>query len=244
MVWIPAGEFTMGSPPEERDRDLDEGPLTRVTLSVGFWIGRHEATQTEYQTLMGQNPSQYQFEGETLHPVERVSWLDAMDYCRRLTERERAAGNLPEEYAYRLPTEAEWEYACRAGTSTRFSFGDDDGYAFARDHVWFSRNSDSTTHPVGTKKPNPWGLHDLHGNVLEWCLDAWRSALPGGTVTNLVVAPEGTLRVVRGGSWLYDARYARSANRDSYGSMVRCSDLGFRVVLARSDSVAAGEKLP
>lgn len=231
MVWIPPGVFTMGSPPDERERDLDEGPLTRVVLPEGFWIGQHEVTQAEYLALMGTNPSHH--EGQALHPVEKVSWQDAADYGRRLTALERDAGNLPEGYAYRLPTEAEWEYACRAGTTTRFSFGDDADAALIRDHAWFSRNAESATHPVGTRKPNAWGLFDVHGNVLEWCLDGWRSRLPGGQVTNVAVMPTGTLRAVRGGSWLYEARHARSANRDSYGVLVRCSDLGFRVVLAR-----------
>ncbi len=241
MSWIPPGGFAMGSPSDELDRDLDEGPPTQMVIPAGFWMGRHEVTQAEYVALMGQNPSQYQYEGEALHPVEKVSWHDAMDYCRRLTERERQAGNIAEDHVYRLPTEAEWEYACRAGTTSRFSFGDDPGYAAVRDHVWYSRNSDSTTHPVGTKRPNARGLHDMHGNVLEWCLDAWRGTLPGGAQTNLVVLPEGTLRAVRGGSWLYDARYARSANRDSYGALVRCSDLGFRVVLAPVAGSPAGD---
>ncbi|MBE7500393.1 MAG: formylglycine-generating enzyme family protein [Verrucomicrobiales bacterium] len=231
MVWIPPGIFTMGSPPDERERDLDEGPLTQVVLPEGFWIGQHEVTQAEYLALMGTNPSHH--EGQALHPVEKVSWQDAADYGRRLTALERQAGNLPEGYAYRLPTEAEWEYACRGGTTTRFNFGDDADAALIRDHAWFSRNAESATHPVGTRKPNAWGLFDVHGNVLEWCLDGWRSRLPGGQVTNVAVAPTGTLRAVRGGSWLYEARHARSANRDSYGVLVRCSDLGFRVVLAR-----------
>jgi formylglycine-generating enzyme required for sulfatase activity len=164
--------------------------------------------------------------------VEKVNWREAVAFCRRLTERERAAGHLPERYVYRLPTEAEWEYACRAGTTTRFSHGDDPGYSLVMDYAWIDANSDSASHPVGLKKPNAWGLHDLHGNVWEWCLDTWRGVLPGGTVTNTTTFPEGTLRVARGGSWLYTARFSRSANRDSYGLLNRCSDVGFRLVLA------------
>jgi formylglycine-generating enzyme required for sulfatase activity len=231
LVWIPPGEFTMGSPPEEKDRDLDEGPLTRVVFPAGFWIGRHEVTQAAFEALMGANPSRYAGHGQL--PVERVTWFEAVEYCRRLTERERAAGRLPETHTYRLPTEAEWEYACRAGTHSRFSHGDDPAATALPDYGWFGDNSDSTPQQVGTRKPNPWGLHDMHGNVLEWCLDTWRGNLPGGMVTNRVTLPEGTLRVARGGSWLYPARTCRSANRDSYGVLNRCSDLGFRVVLAR-----------
>jgi len=230
MIWLPPGEFTQGSPIEEKDRDLDEGPQTRVVVPAGFWIGQHEVTQAEYSAVVGQNPSQYL--GDPSRPVEKVNWREAVDFCRRLTEREHAAGHLPERYVYRLPTEAEWEYACRAGTTTRFSHGDDPGYSLVMDYAWIDANSSSTSHPVGGKKPNPWGLHDLHGNVWEWCLDTWRGVLPGGTVTNTTTFPEGTLRVARGGSWLYTARFSRSANRDSYGLLNRCSDVGFRLVLA------------
>jgi formylglycine-generating enzyme required for sulfatase activity len=141
---------------------------------------------------------------------------------------------LPGDYTYRLPTEAEWEFACRAGTASRFSHGDDVVRPALPEFAWFGDNSDSTPHPVGTKLPNPWGLHDMHGNVLEWCLDPWQGSLRGGTATNTTPLPEGTLRVARGGSWLYPARAARSANRDSYGVLNRCSDLGFRVVLVRN----------
>jgi formylglycine-generating enzyme required for sulfatase activity len=231
MVWIPPGEFVMGSPPEEKGRDLDEGPQTRVVLPQGFWIGRYETTQAEYETLTGANPSRYAGDGRL--PVEKVTWAEAVDYCRQLTEREHAAGRLPADYDYRLPTEAEWEFACRAGTSSRFSHGDDAVRPALPEFAWFGDNSDSTPHPVGTKSPNPWGLHDMHGNVLEWCLDPWQGSLRGGTVTNTAPLAEGTLRVARGGSWLYPARAARSANRDSYGVLNRCSDLGFRVVLVR-----------
>ena len=233
MVWIEPGEFTLGSPLEEKDRDPDEGPQTRVVIPMGFWIGDHEVTQAEYEAVAGNNPSLYL--GDPRRPVERVSWLDAEAYCRKLTEHEQAAGHLPASHAYRLPTEAEWEYASRANSSSRFCFGDDPTYARLQEHGWYNRNSDSAPHVVRQKTPNAWQLHDVHGNVWEWCLDEWRSSLPGGVLTNTVVAPEGNLRVARGGSWLYEGRFCRSANRDSYGVRNRCSDLGFRIVLA-SDS--------
>jgi len=231
MKWIPAGEFVMGSPTQEADRDLDEGPTTSVVIAHGYWLSDHEVTQAEYEALMKNNPSQYLGDGQ--RPVEKVNWQEALDYCRRLTERERAAGRLPADYAYRLPTEAEWEHACRAGTRTRFSFGDDPGRTQIQDYAWYGANSDSAPHPVRLKRPNPWGLHDLHGNLLEWCLDEWKGTLPGGTITNRVALPSGTLRVARGGSWLYEARFCRSANRDSYGWLNRCSDVGFRLALSR-----------
>jgi formylglycine-generating enzyme required for sulfatase activity len=230
MVWIPAGEFTLGSPSNEVGRNQDEGPQTTVVIPHGFWMGKCEVTQAEYQALMGTNPSN--ITDDLQRPVERVNWQETMEYCDRLTQRAQTAGRLPEGYYFRLPTEAEWEYACRAGTTTRFSFGDDKGYARLADYAWFMANSDSMTHPVGVKQPNPWGLFDMHGNVWEWCLDRWESSLPGGRVTNNAVAGEGSLRGARGGSWLYDGRACRSANRDDYSPSNRCSDLGFRVVLA------------
>jgi formylglycine-generating enzyme required for sulfatase activity len=230
LVWLPAGEFVMGSPTEETGREADEGPPTRVTISQGFWIGKCEVTQGEYQRVMGTNPNNTT--GDANRPVERVSWFEATEYCKKLTDSVEAAGRLPKGYVYRLPTEAEWEYACRAGTTTRFSYGEDKSGSELGDYAWFTRNSESTTHPVGTRRPNPWGLFDMHGNIWEWCLDRWEDSLPGGSITNSPVAAEGNLRAARGGSWLYDAKACRSANRDDYGPRNRCSDIGFRVVLA------------
>ncbi len=230
MVWIRAGTFTMGSPVEEADRDLDEGPLTQVTLTRGFWMGVREVTQAEYQAIMNTNPSL--FVGDPQRPVEKVRHRDAREYCARLTQQHQAEGRLPEHHAYRLPTEAEWEYACRAGTSTRFSHGNDPELRQLEEYAWFNGNSNSSTHPVGTRKPNPWGLYDTQGNVLEWCLDGSTSELPGNTVVDYQAPAEGILRIARGGSWLYDAKACRSANRDSYSESTRSSDLGFRIVLA------------
>ena len=230
MVWIPAGEFVMGSPTEETGRDPDESPQTRVVIPRGFWVGKCEVTQGDYQKLIGVNPSNET--GDANRPVERVSWFDAMEYCKKLTQACETQGKLPEGYGYRLPTEAEWEYACRAGTTARFGYGEDKSGTQLGAYAWFSRNSDSMTHPVGTKQPNAWGLFDMHGNVWEWCVDRWEDSLPGGTITNSVRIASGRLRVARGGSWLYDAKACRSANRDDYSPWDRCSDIGFRVVLA------------
>jgi formylglycine-generating enzyme required for sulfatase activity len=200
-------------------------------------MGKYEVTQAEYESVMSNNPSLYT--GKTRHPVEKVSWRDALSYCQKLTARDQASGALPMGYVYRLPTEAEWEYACRAGTATRFSFGNDPGYLQVGEYAWFSENSDSQTHPVGTKTPNPWGLYDMHGNVLEWCLDTWNGALPGGQATDPRSPSTGFLRAARGGSWLYEGRFCRSANRDEYGVSNRCSDLGFRVILAPMETEPA-----
>jgi formylglycine-generating enzyme required for sulfatase activity len=230
MVWIPAGEFTMGSPIDEAGRDGDEGPETRVVIPHGFWMGKCEITQGEFQAVMGKHPSNAR--GDPNCPVEKVSWYDAMQYCAQRTQQEQLAAKLPEGCAYRLPTEAEWEYACRAGTTTRYCYGDDKGEFRLGEYAWFVRNGNSMTHPVGSLKPNAWGLYDMHGNVWEWCFDRWQSILPGGSITNIPVASEGSLRVARGGSWLYEGKACRSANRDDYGPSNRCSDVGFRVVLA------------
>ena len=166
MVFIPPGTFRMGSPTNEQDRASREGPQTAVTLSRGFWMGRYEVTQGAYQSVMNTNPSY--FAGLSNHPVEQVTWEDAINYCGQLTQQERTAGRIAANTLYRLPTEAEWEYACRAWTSTRFSHGDDDGYTNLTDYAWYALNSGATTHPVGQKLPNLWGLHDMHGNVFEW----------------------------------------------------------------------------
>jgi len=230
MVWIQPGRFQMGSFPGEQGHGTDEAPPTEVILTHGFWMGECEVTQEEYAALIGANPSAFQ--GQTNLPVEKITWNEANAYCVKLSIREREAGRLPPGFVYRLPTEAEWEYVCRAGTNTRFSFGDDSGNTELGAHAWFTNNSDSSSHPVGQLKPNAWGLYDLHGNVWEWCHDLWQDAYPGGTLTNYTGPTEGWLRVARGGSWLYDASFCRSANRDNYGPDNRCSDIGFRIALA------------
>jgi formylglycine-generating enzyme required for sulfatase activity len=229
MILIPASSFTMGSPSTEQDRDPDEGPPTQVTISQGFWMSQNPVTQEEYLSVMGNNPSY--FTGEMKRPVEQVSWNDATNYCGERTLRERAAGHLPEGYAYRLPTEAEWEYACRAGSLTRFGYGEDPGYTQLGNYAWYDANSSSVTHPVGQKQPNAWGLYDVHGNIYEWCGD-WYGTYPGGTVTDPQGPASGSYHVMRGGCWYYGARYCRSANRGSSTPDIRHSSIGFRVLLA------------
>ena len=229
MAFIPPGSFRMGSPTNEVDRYGSEGPQTAVTISRGFWMGRNEVTQGEYLAVMGSNPSF--FTGDTNRPVETVSWYDATAYCAALTQRERMAGRIGPNSAYRLPTEAEWEYGCRGWTATRFSYGDDPGYTNLPLYAWYAVNSGATTHPVGKKLPNPWGLHDMHGNVFEWCQD-WFGTYPGGIAVDPQGPPTGSLRVFRGGFWDYYAWYCRSAFRYNFNPDSSYSYLGFRVVLA------------
>ena len=231
MVWIPPGTFTMGSPDDEVNRYSDEGPQTRVTISKGFWMGKYELTQGQYQELMDNNPSR--FTGDLNRPVEQVSWNDALAYCNQLTEQQRQDGWLPEGYVYRLPTEAEWEYACRAGTTTRFTYGDAPDHSLLGPYAWYvDNNSDHKTHPVGQKKPNPWGLYDMHGNVWEWCLDWWSDNLPGGSETDPMGPDSGSYRVRRGGNWNNSAGSCRSANRDYRRPVISNQIHGFRPVLA------------
>ena len=229
FVWIPAGRFTMGSPANEQDRHADEGPQMIVTLTRGFFMGSREVTQGEYQVVVGGNPSF--FTGDLNLPVEQVSWIDATDYSGRLTEQERTAGRLPLGWVYRLPTEAEWEYAARAGTTTRFSFGDDLGYGLLGQYAWYGDNSGNTIHAVAGKRPNRWGLYDMNGNVWEWCSD-WHGNYPGGTVKDPHGAATGEERIIRGCSWDNGAANCRSAGRNSVGPDSRINDVGFRAVLA------------
>lgn len=233
MIFLPAGTFTMGSPTNELNRYSNEGPQTRVTLSQGFWIGKFEVTQWEYLDVTGTNPSP--FPGATNYPVSSVSWPDATNYCWLLTQRELAAGRIPAGARFRLPTEAEWEYAARAGTSTRFSYGDDPDYSSLTNYAWYFMNGALTVHLVGQKLPNPWGLYDMHGNVWEWCED-WLGDLPGGFVTDPHGPPSNTIgwKVIRGGGYDFGESDCRSARRYFYGNHPALADsnLGFRVVLA------------
>jgi formylglycine-generating enzyme required for sulfatase activity len=231
MVFITPGTFRMGSPTNEVDRRDNEGPQTAVTINRGFWMGKYEVTQWEYLAVMGSNPSY--FIGDTNRPVERVNWYDATNYCATLTQRERLAGRIATNSVYRLPTEAEWEYACRGWTSDRrFSYGDDAGYTNLANYAWFYDNSGLTTHPVGQKLPNAWGLYDMHGNVWECCQD-WSSVnLPGGIATDPQGPATGSSREVRGGGWADYAGGCRSAHRNGSNPDIGGSFIGFRVVLA------------
>ena len=217
MVLIPAGEFTMGSPEDDPDRVSDETPH-RIQITEPFYLGIYEVTQEQYEKVMGKNPSGS--EGPTL-PVEQVSWEDATTFCAKLSASDPRS-------TYRLPTEAEWEYACRAGTTTRHSFGDD----LDPQYAWFRDNSNGRSHPVGQKQPNAWGLYDMHGNVREWCRDWYASSYQEDPSTVDPTGPAtGSNRVARGGGWFVTPEYCRSANRDKYAPINRFINLGFRVAL-------------
>ena len=197
------------------------GNAHQVTLTKSFEIGVYEVTQKQYEKVMGGNPSR--FKGAQ-NPVENVSWDDAVDFCRKLSALpgEKIAG-----YVYRLPTEAEWEYACRAGTTTKYSFGDSDSPL--GDYAWYDKNSGKTTHPVGQKHPNAWGLYDMHGNVWEWCQDC-HADYPSGSVADPTGRSSSSVRGYRGGSWDFSAGNCRSANRFRISPSFRFNFLGFRVV--------------
>jgi formylglycine-generating enzyme required for sulfatase activity len=236
MVFIPPGTFRMGSPTNEVGRNPgaegDEGPQTMVTISRGFFMGKFEVMQGEAQAIMGSNPSH--FTGDPTLPVDQVNWIYAHGYCNQLTQQERAAGRIPTNCVYRLPTEAEWEYACRAGTSDRrFSYGDDPGYFNLTNYAWYSVNSEGTTHSVGLKDANQWGLYDMHGNVKEWVED-YLGLYSGGSVTDPTGPSTAWKYMVRGGSWNADGPFCRSACRGVLSTSPILTDnyVGFRLVLA------------
>jgi formylglycine-generating enzyme required for sulfatase activity len=233
MAWIEPGTFILGSPVSDPSSFSDERPQTVVTLTKGFWMGVHEVTQAEYLAVTGSNPSF--FTGDLNRPVEMVSWNDAVAYCATLSASERATGRIPAGWGYRLPTEAEWEYACRAGArTTRYGYGDDMSFTALTNYAWYHDNSGQTTHPVEQKLANPWGLMDMHGNVGEWCND-WYGTYPGGSVTDPTGPATGMCRVFRGGNWTGGSRGCRSARRDNDGLPDLIDRrIGFRVVLSPS----------
>jgi len=214
---IPVGSFRTTEPQGSVDN-----PTVRVRITMPFHLGVTEVTQGQYERVTDTNPSRYK---GAVNPVEGVSWEDAVMFCRKLSAlpAEKAAG-----HQYDLPTEIEWEYACRAGSTTSFSFGDEksglSGYG------WFSKNSGSTTHAVGRKKPNAWGLYDMHGNVLEWCQDRHYRRHDSSLTEPRGEAPLQVNRAVRGGSWDSTAWICRSAQVAISSSKNRNSRLGFRVL--------------
>jgi len=245
LIEIPAGKFTMGSPEGEKDRHHEEEQVA-VTLTKPFGLGKTEVTQGQWKQVMGTEP----WEGEGYVQVDKecpatfVSFFDAVEFCDKLTDLERKAGELKADEEYRLPTEAEWEYACRAGTTTAFSFGDE---SKINSHAWWggldtevlragegkpgpgNAGREKYAHKVGTKKPNQWGLYDMHGNVWELCSDWHGEKLPGGTDP---MGPEaGSNRVLRGGSWGNRPGLHRTAFRDYCVPSAHSHSLGFRVAL-------------
>ncbi|MEA5489685.1 MULTISPECIES: formylglycine-generating enzyme family protein [Pseudanabaena] len=232
MEPIPTGSFMMGAPKAEKDSNDDERPQHKVSVP-DFMIGIYPITQAQWRFVAtlpkvktDLEPDPSNFKGED-RPVERVSWLDAMEFCRRLSKHTKRE--------YRLPSEAEWEYACRAGTTTAYSFGDN--AAELGEYAWYGENSDSQTHPVGQKQPNAFGLYDMHGNVWEWCADDWHESYKGAPKDGSVwikdnknyEAPEAS-KLLRGGSWDFFAQYCRSASRFNFLARVQYDSFGFRVV--------------
>lgn len=231
MVKIKASSFMMGSPDTEKGRTSSE-KQHHVTLTKDYWMGQYEVTQAQYEAIMGENPSG--FKGPN-RPVVNISWHDAKAFCEKLNE--RYAGKLPKGYRFDLPTEAQWEYACRAGTITALNNGKNltsEGKCRNLNEVaWYDKNSDRETHPVGQKRPNAWGLYDMHGNVREWCRD-WFDRRYGSNNTDATdpAGPStGSFRVYRGGSWSNSAKFCRSAFR-SFSDPSLCNGyLGFRLAL-------------
>ena len=249
LVRIAAGEFWMGGSDSDPRAKPTEKPRRKVKINRAFFLGRTEVTQAEYEDVIGSNPSAFSAKGAnkarakeldtSKHPVESVSWLDAVRFCNRLSERHelKTYYKIDGEVVtirggdgYRLPTEAEWEYACRAGTTTTWSFGEK--IADLKDHAWYAENSDDRTHPVAQKAANPWGLYDMYGNVPEWCWDRYdpdyyaympKSDPPGSGT--------GRLRVFRGDGWnsLAPRTSAREGLGFTYGSAGSINIVGFRV---------------
>ena len=221
MIWVEPGTFTMGSPTGESGRWSGE-TQHEVTLTTGFWLGKHEVTQAQWEKVMGDNPSY--FKGAD-RPVEQVSWTEVTAFCNKLTEAERTAGRLPAGMTYQLPTEAQWEYACRAGTTTAYSWGN----SITDSNANYSYNI-GETRDVGQYAANPWGFFDMHGNVIEWTAD-WYEEYTSGAVSDPVGPADGSGRVERGGSWNITAHFARSASRLGGGPAGSSLDLGFRLSL-------------
>jgi formylglycine-generating enzyme required for sulfatase activity len=214
MIYIPGGIFEMG----DYDGNASEKPPHQVNINP-FYLGKYVFTQEQYQAVKGTNPSKFQ---GAKRPVEQVNWNQTMEFCKKLSQ--KTGKN------YRLPSESEWEYACRAGTKTKYYFGDDEKQL--GDYAWYDGNSNWETHPVGQKKPNQFGLYDMHGNVWEWCSDRWHENYYN-TLTDGSSWETGTdnNRVRRGGSWSFSAALCRSAFRLRYSPGFYLRNLGFRVAL-------------
>jgi formylglycine-generating enzyme required for sulfatase activity len=250
FVYVPAGSFPMGCGESDDSCFYEEKPRHLVTISQPFYLGKYEVTQAQWAAVMGTQPNM--FKGDNF-PMENVSWHEAQEFIRRLNAMESTD-------KYRLPTEAEWEYAARAGTMTKFSFD----VSYAGQYAWFGDNSDNTTHPVGVRLPNPLGLYDMHGNVWEWVQDwygdDWYARLLASSPLNPLRGtnsplkdekgfsmdpsgpPEGTFRVLRGGGWSNDIRYLRSAHRHGFPPDARRGNVGFRVFMSVGKGLKKVEK--
>lgn len=221
FVLLPPGEFSIGSREDEKDRAVDEGPILRVQISRPFWIGKYEVTQREWTAIMGENPSAAKSGGD--HPVENVSWEDCQRFIERL--------NKISSRRFRLPTEAEWEYACRAGGETVYCSGDT--LSDLARCAWYEGNSTGAHHPVGQKDPNVWGLYDMHGNVYEWCQDFYRNTYSGRSGDGVAweQPDENGNRVRRGGSYQQPSKNCRTAFRGTGKPESRRGDVGLRLVM-------------
>src|SRR4051812_25348256 len=247
LCWCPPGTFTMGSPPDEPERRPGEDQV-RVTLSRGFWAGKYEVTQGEWKRVVGKLPGEPTAElpeGDD-YPVGNVNFAEAEDFCRKLTELGRKSGDLPKEWEFRLPTEAQWEYACRAGTTTATAFGDKLSNKQANFKGKPYNGGEEGPAPgraakIGSYPANAWGLHDMHGNTYEWCRDWYHAKLPGGVDPDLYTAKSTALpnrdgsvsRVRRGGCWADEGWPCRSAFRLRFEPERRYDHIGFRVALVR-----------
>lgn len=228
FMLLKSGNFTMGSPENEEGRDKDEGPQHTVNID-SFYLGKYEVTQAQWVKIMGKNPSN--FKNNPLLPVENVSWDDVQKFIKLLNKKTRLH--------YRLPTEAEWEYACRAGTQTAFFSGNEE--KSLSEYAWFNINSGGETHQVGTRMPNQWGLYDMHGNVSEWIGDGIRGYLPR-TEYNPKGPQVSAKAIHRGGSWLYPANFCRSANRMINDKDFSTHIIGFRIAIDK-DNIRIGAPL-
>jgi formylglycine-generating enzyme required for sulfatase activity len=227
FIWIKPGSFLMGSSASEPDHGAWEGPQHEVTISKGFYLGKFEMTQAQWVAIMGTAPwtKKKYVRANPNHPAVYISWTAIEEFLRRLNS---AAG----EDLYRLPTEAEWEYACRAGTNTRRFFGDDDG--LLGEYAWYVKNTKNAgapyAQPVGTKQPNPWGLYDIYGNVWEWVQDWYGDSYATGVMVDPTGVTSSSVRVMRGGGFVNLARNVRSAKRFSHDPSLRYCAFGARLV--------------
>lgn len=218
LVRIPAGTFQMGSLELEQGREENESPRRAVGITKDFYLGKFEVTQAQWTAVTGENPST---ELDPNYPVNKVSWEDCQEFLRRLNQ-------IMKTSAFRLPTEAEFEYACRAGTETSTYFGDNPSEETMLEYAWFRNNSDSELHTVGSLKPNAWGLFDILGNVREWCQD-WYGPYNDGKQTDPVGPSQGTEKVIRGASWMARPEWIRSADRGKFAPDLRRNTGGLRV---------------
>ena len=227
FIYIPPGSFKMGSNENEIDRHGDEGPVRNVHLTRGFYMGKYEVTQGQWMSVMGNNPSVFKnYPDSEKYPVDMISWNKSQEFINRINELDLGT--------FRLPTEAEWEYACRAGTNTRYYWGTDSTDWKVYDYAWAFSRAEGKSHEVGTKKANRWGLHDMSGNVWEWCQD-WRGAYQENDTIDPGGAASGTKKIYRGGSWFNRPSTLRSANRNGHEPDVTGTNSGMRLVLEIND---------